>query len=372
MAKRRGNKEGTIYMHKASKKWCAQISLDGYRMTKYFDTQKECREWIKEINRQIDYGMTWEAATMRVSEYLFEWVKIMEHSLSPKTWVRYEQVVRDHFIPRLGKIKLQELRPDQIQLLYSLKIKEGYSTRSVRMMRDILRNALNQAIRWGLITRNPVLSTKPPKRQKREMKYLTKRQVKKLLAVVDGTRHAALYHIAVTTGLRKGELLGLKWSGINWENRQLQVRRQLQRVHKQGLLFSQPKTVGSNRVVALGHVVIEKLKKHQELQNDQKKVAGKKWQENDLLFPTTIGTPYEPRNLVRHFEELLQKNRIPRVRFHDLRHTAATLMLQKGIHPKVVQERLGHSSITITLDTYSHVIPSMQGEAADEIDDLLQ
>jgi len=372
MAKKRGNREGTIYRHKATGKWCAQVSLGGRRLTKYFDTQKECQEWLKEINKQIDHGLTFAAANVRVSEYLTEWSKVMKHSLSPKTWVRYDQIVRDHLVPTLGKIKVIELKPGRLQFLYAEKLEAGFSPRSVRMMHAVLRGALNQAIKWGIIVRNPALAAKPPKRLIKEMKYLPLEQVEVLLAAVENTRFAALYHIAVTTGLRQGELLGLKWADLDWENRQLQIRRQLQRIHKEGLQFLEPKTSGSNRVVALGKLTIEKLKKHREIQSKQKTEAGKKWQENDLLFPSTIGTPLDPRNIAKHFENLLKEIKIPRVRFHDLRHTAATLMLQRGIHPKVVQERLGHSSISLTLDTYSHVIPSMQGDAADEIDDLLQ
>lgn len=372
MATRRGNREGTIYKHKASGKWCVQVSLGGRRLTKYFDTQSECRQWLREINRKIDQGLTFAAASLRVSAYLAEWIKVMEHSLSPKTWVRYDQIVRDHIVPHLGRIKLVELRPNQIQSLYMIKLDEGFSVRSVRMIHAVLRNALNQAIVWGVISKNPAVATKPPKRQKKEMKYLNEEQVKVLLSSVEDTRFEALYYIAVTTGLRRGEILGLKWIDVDWDNRNLQIRRQLQRVYKKGMQFSEPKTRKSNRVVALGKVTIEKLRKHQELQKEQKKHLADQWQENDLIFPSTIGTPYEPRNLSRDFQLLLEKLGLPRVRFHDLRHTAATLMFKQGIHPKVVQERLGHSSISLTLDTYSHLIPSMQDDAADKIDDLLQ
>jgi len=372
VAKRRGNKEGSIYFHKTSGKWCAQVSLQGRRLTKYFETQTKCREWIKEITQQIDQGLTFTAANLTVSRYLQKWIKIVETSLRPRTWIRYKQIARDHLVPMLGKIKLNDLRPDQIQSLYASKLEEGLSNRSVEFIHAVLRRSLNQALMWGLIARNPALATKPPKPKKKEMKYLTKEQVKILLSAVQGTRYSALYHLAVTTGLRKGELLGLKWDDVDWENKRLQVRRQLQRISHKGYEFSEPKSGRGKRVVALGDLTIEKFRKHKEIQKTDKEKVEKSWQEYNLIFPSTIGTPFGPRNLNRHFSELLGKTNLPKIRFHDLRHTAATLMFSQGVHPKVVQERLGHSSISLTLDTYSHVIPSIQSQAADIIDAELQ
>ncbi len=204
------------------------------------------------------------------------------------------------------------------------------------------------------------------------MQYLTEEQTKILLSAVENTRYAALYHLAVTTGLRLGELLGLKWGDLEWDNKRLQIRRQLQRIPHQGLVFAELKSKSSKRAIALGSLSIAKLKTHQEMQQEAKLAKGDIWQENDLLFPSTKGSPHEPRNLQRHFENLLEKIELPKIRFHDLRHTAATLMFKQGVHPKVVQERLGHSSISLTLDTYSHVIPSMQSQAADDLDAILQ
>jgi integrase len=177
----------------------------------------------------------------------------------------------------------------------------------------------------------------------------------------------------VTTGLRQGELLGLKWSDVDWEVPCLKVQRQLQRITGQGLSFAEPKTKAGRRVVALGPSAVEKMKEHWQRRSMEADKSGQaRWQDNDLIFPSSIGTPMGPRNLLRYFKITLEKAGLPVIRFHDLRHTAASLMLQQGIHPKVVQEHLGHSKISGTLDMYSHVLPSLQAKAAEKIDELIQ
>jgi integrase len=186
----------------------------------------------------------------------------------------------------------------------------------------------------------------------------------------EGDRFEILFWLAVTTGLRQGELVGIKWSDVDWPNRRLRIQRQLQRLHG-GLAFSEPKSAAGRRVIALGVATIEKLRKHQRLQLVEIQVAGKFWKENDMIFPSSKGTPMDPSNLYHNFKRLLVEAGLPNIRFHDLRYTAVTLMLQQGIHPKVVQERLGHSDISMTLNTYSHVLPVMQDDAAEKLDDLL-
>jgi integrase len=241
----------------------------------------------------------------------------------------------------------------------------------VRVIHSVFHCALNRAVKWGLLGRNPASHVDKPKVNRKEMKTLTAEQVIRLLNFSQGSRYEALYHLAVTTGLRQGELLGLRWSDLDWGTGHLRVQRQLQRVPGQGLVLNEPKSSSGRRLVVLGPATLDKLRDHKRQQWREKIVAGDRWRENDLIFPSTIGTPMGPRNMVREFKESLQRARLPNIRFHDLRHTAATLMLQEGIHPKVIQERLGHSQISITMDTYSHVLPAMQEEAAQKLDDLL-
>jgi integrase len=174
---------------------------------------------------------------------------------------------------------------------------------------------------WGLTGRNPVLAVKPPKKQEKEMLYLTEEQVRVLLDFVSDTRYSALYYLAVTTGLRQGELLGLKWSDFDWKNKRFQVQRQLQRITGKGLVFSEPKTKAGKRSIAIGDNSIRILRSHQEIMKLKKRFAGDRWQENNLVFPSTIGTPLGPRNLATHFYNLLKETGLPAIRFHDLRHT---------------------------------------------------
>ena len=276
-----------------------------------------------------------------------------------------------HINPFLGNIKLKDLRPDQIQSFYNAKLQSGTSKRSVRVIHAVLHRALKQAVMWGLLGRNPSDAIILPKYKPREMQVLNQEQVHIFVSATSKSRFSMLYWLAVSTGLRQGELLGLKWSDIDFQNQSLQVKRQLQR-QKKGLVFTDPKSEASRRVVLLGNTTIEKLLLHKISLEEEKETIGKRWKEMDLIFPSTIGTPTDQRDLYREFKKILKAENLPDIRFHDLRHTAATLMLKQGTHPKVVQERLGHSDITLTLNTYSHVLPTMQKEAADKMDNFLK
>ena len=203
------------------------------------------------------------------------------------------------------------------------------------------------------------------------MHTLNENQVKILIGTATGSRWEMLFWLAVTTGLREGELLGLKWSDLDWVTRRLSVQRQLQRLKDRGLVFSSPKSEAGERAVLLSIDTIKRLRGHHAVQYYEKLFAGNHWQENDLIFPSTLGTTLDPRNLYRNFKAKLRQADLPDIRFHDLRHTAATLMLQQGVHPKVVQERLGHTDIRLTLDTYSHVLPDIQEEAVQKLDRVL-
>jgi integrase len=203
------------------------------------------------------------------------------------------------------------------------------------------------------------------------MKVLTETQVRNLLLASKGTRYEALFQIAVTTGLREGEILGLKWLDFDWNSKQLMVVRQIQRINKIRLVFNEPKSAAGRRCIQLGPSMMDKLQEHLKFQSLERQFQGDKWTENNLIFPSNLGTLKDPRNLIKVFKQYLKKAGLPDIRFHDLRHPAATLMFQMGTHPKIVQERLGHSDISLTLNTYSHVMPSMQEEVANKMDEKL-
>ncbi len=320
---------------------------------------------------QVESGLTAAGAKATLRAFLIEWLESIKTSLRPKTWGQYGQVIRQHILPELGKTKLKDLRPDQIQSFYNRKLKAGTSPSTVRIIHAVLHKALGDALRWGLMSRNPVSVVLKPKVSRREMQVLSADQVQQFLICTSGVRNEALYHLAISTGLRQGEILGLKWSDLDWEAASLQIQRQVQRAPGEGLKLVEPKSAAGRRLIVLGPSTLEKLLKHSKKQRSDRILVGEQWQENDLIFPSTVGTPMDQKRLHTNFKKLLRKAELPEIRFHDLRHTAATLMLQQGIHPKVVQERLGHSQISVTLDTYSHVLPAMQKEAALKIDELI-
>jgi len=370
MARKRGQNEGSIYKRKDGL-WVAQVTIQGKHISKYFKLQSEASKWLHNTRTQIQDGLTLAGAQTTLEEFLKQWLISYRSSLHPTTSIQYEGIIRLHLIPVLGHLKLKDLRTDQIQALYNAETNKGTSPRMVQYIHTVLRRALNIALRWGLIGRNPALLVTLPKLKRKEMKTLNDSQVRVFLSAAKGLRYEALFWMAVFTGLREGELFGLKWSDLDWGKKHLQVQRQLQRIKGKGMVFAEPKTASGKRMIVLSTATVAKLREHLDHQQQERISAGDRWQEYDLLFPSTLGTPMDPSNMYKDFKDSLKKAGLPDIRFHDLRHTAATLMLQQGTHPKIVQERLGHSSISLTMDTYSHVLPSMQEEAAEKMDEIL-
>lgn len=368
MVGRRAAGEGSVY--KRGKRWVGQVGSGKNREIKYFDTQREANDWRHKKVEQKRQGLQVAGSKVPLSKFLDEWLIVKKTSIRPNTYLQYSQIVHQHINPTLGEIKLRDLKPHQVQNLYTKKLADGISPRTTRLIHSVLHNALNHALKIGLVVRNVSDMTTLPKVPRKEMKTLDDYQVLQLLQAAEGTRMRVLFRIAVTTGLRQGEILGLKWSDLDWQTGRLQIQRQVQRRKGEGLVFCEPKSASGRRVVSLGEKTIAILREHREKQYKERVQAGDKWQENDLIFPTPIGTPQDCANVLKAYKRCLEKAGLPDLRFHDLRHTAATLMLQQEINPKVVQERLGHSDISLTLNTYSHVLPSMQEEAAEKMDEL--
>jgi integrase len=362
MAKRRSNSEGTIYKRKNGR-WCAQVSVNGRRLTKYGKTQGECRDWLRKTLAQADSGIAVEAA-QTLGEFLPMWLEAVKPSIRARTYTCYEINIRHHITPELGHIKLSNLRPDHIQRYYAAKLDAGAGTSTVRMSHAVLHRALAHGVKWGLLVRNVCDLVDKPKANTPEMSVWDADQVKEFLRAIQGHRWEALFYLAVTTGMRQGELLGLLWTDVDWDAGKLQVQRQAHR----GKL-TELKTSSSRRLVALGEMALQKLRERREHQAREREWGS--WTDHNLIFTSRTGRTISSGVLRRFFNELIDRTGLPVIRFHDLRHTAATLMLQQGIHPKVVQERLGHSSITMTLDTYSHVLPSLQEDVADRMDQIL-
>lgn len=370
MAKRRGNNEGSIYRRKNGK-WQAQVSIDGSRIGKLFDTRKECNEWINQIAQQKTRGLTVHSAKTTFGEYLHQWLNDVQPSLKPTTISQYRGIVRNHIDRNLGHVKLSDITPRLIQNLYNAKLEEGRGKRTVEMIHAVIHRSLKMAVMYGLIGTNPTKAVQKPKHSAQLMKILIEDQIHTMLQAADGVGKRPLLQLAVTTGMRKGELLGLMWSDIDWASSALKVERQLQRIPNAGLVMLLPKTKSSLRTVKIGPETLSELGKHLDQQDEIRRAVGDSWTDNNLVFPSGIGTPKEPRNLVREFKSLLKKASLPNIRFHDLRHTAVSLMLMSNMPLMRITRQLGHAKPSTTLDIYGHLIPELESDAVTKIDQIV-
>ena len=375
---KRGNGEGTITRRKNGG-WMAQYyvhTAEGRkRKTIYGKTRKEVAKKLAMALSDREGGLIFDAEGLKLREYLSRWLEdSVKDSVRNTTYERYEQIARTHINPMLGDVKLKGLSPAHVRGLYKEKL-QTLSPRTVQYIHVTLHKALKQAVNDGLIPRNATEVVKPPQVRREEIRPLTPEQVKMLLDVASeaGDRLEALYALAVHTGLRQGELLGLKWEDVDLESGSLHVKRTLTTA-RGGPRLAAPKTKGSRRRVSLTEGAVDALRAHLARQLDEIDRAGSLWQENGLVFASETGDPLDRRDLTsRRFKPLLERAKLPaKTRFHDLRHTCATLLLTKNVNPKVVSEMLGHSSISITLDTYSHVLPNMQDSAARALEEALR
>src|SRR5215203_3849867 len=376
MAKKRGNGEGSISRRKNGG-WMAQYSVytaDGRkRKTLYGKTRAEVAAKLAEGLSGREGGLTFDANNMKLNDYLRLWLTdSVRDSVRPATYEGYARQVRNHITPTLGPIKLRALTPAHLRGLYRDKLDSGLSSRTVQYIHVTIHKALKQALNDGLVPRNVAEAVKPPQVRREEIEPLTPEQTKRLVEFVSEDRLAALYVLAVTAGLRQGELLGLKWEDVDLDHGILRVKRTLSGIKDGKPVFGTPKTAKGRRSVKLTAKAVEALEKHRERQIEERKQLVKLWRDCDLVFPTRVGTPISRHNLVtRSFKPLLVRAGLPDIRFHDLRHTCATLLLGRGVHPKMVQHLMGHASIQLTLDRYSHWIPSMGRATAEGMDEAL-
>ncbi len=370
--RRRGNGEGSIYQ-RSDGRWCATISLaystngKRKRQTVYGKTKREAQEKLARLQSLKLDGMLCEPSKLTVSDFLDHWLEdAARPTIRQTTYASYGGVIRNHLQPRIGKIVLSKLTPAHVQGMYSAMERNGSSPRLRQLVHATLRRALKQAVRWNMVPRNVCDAVDPPRIARKDINPLTAEQAGLLLKAAEGDRLQALYALAVTTGMRLGELLGLQWSNTNLKKGTLAVCHTL--VEVDGILtLAEPKTAKSRRSIDLPKVAIDALWEHKRIQLAEGHGS------SSFVFCNTQGTPLRRSHLHRRsFKPLLELAGLPAIRFHDLRHTAATLMLTEGIHAKVVQERLGHSQISVTLDIYSHVLPTMQKDAAATIDRLFR
>lgn len=360
---KRGNHEGGVTERKDGR-WMGRLSLeDGRRKAIYGKSADDVREQLRKLRHQLDQGLPIVSDKRTVEEFLKEWLETVRPRLQPTTYARYEQLIRIQTIPEIGKVKLSKLTAQQAQKLYATWRERGLSATSVKHLHTVLHNALTQAVKWNYVGRNVTDLVDKPKMAPRDMTPLTQEQVGRLLDAAAGDRLEALYVLAVSTGLRQGELLALRWSNIDVERGALQVRGTMQPT-PDGLRIAEPKTKSSKRNVQLPQLAVEALRTHKVLQNTERLQLGA-WSNLDLVFPNRLGEPMGAAVLLKgSFHPLLKRAGLPHMRFHELRHTAATLQLEAGTPLKVVSDMLGHGGIAITADLYAHVTTAMQEGAA--------
>ena len=360
MTIRRVKGEGSVYRRGDGRVVGEYEDANGRRRYVSGKTKAEVRQKLRKLLADRDEDIAYDSENLTVGAYLVRWLEAVKGSVRDRTWERHEQVVRLHLEPTIGGVKLDRLNALQVQSVYGEKLGAGLSPRSVEIIHATLHKALKQAVRWTLIPRNVAEATTPPRPVRKEITPLSREQARRLLEAARGDALYAFYVLAVTTGMRNGELLGLQWRDVSLEDRALRVRRTI----FNGVV-SPPKTAAGNRTIHLSGLAVAALKEH--------RLATAKQRISEWVFSTKGGKPISVHNVhSRSWKPLLKRAGLPAsTRMHDLRHTCATLLLSRGVPVKVVSEMLGHGDVAITLAVYQSVLPHMQESAARVMEETL-
>ena len=375
MAKRRGRGEGTI-VQRADGRWMARADLgwqDGKwrRKTYYGPTRADVAGKLTKALRAVQQGATSLGDERQtIKQFLERWIVSIGSSVRAKTHHSYAQLVRLHLVPGLGHLRLGRLQPEHVDAFLDRKRADGLSPRTCQYLRAVLRIALNRAIKRKLVAQNAGALADAPRVVRAEVQSLTPDQARTFLAVIADHHLYALIVVAVSCGLREGELLGLRWPDLDLDRGVLHVRHALERLGK-GWRLVEPKSEGSRRTIRLPAPVVPILRAQRVRQLERRLAAGARWQEHDFVFTTKKGTPLDGCRLNRQTKAQLEAAGLPRLKFHSLRHSCATFLLVQGVAPRVVMDILGHSQISLTMNTYSHVIEQLQDGAAQEMTALL-
>ena len=358
------------HIRKRGSTWAVVVDVGrdehGRRRQKWhsgFRTKREASEALTEILGQLSTSEYVAPSKLTMGRFLEdEWLPVIGASVRPLTFASYEGNVRNHIIPRVGHVPLQRVTPPMLNSMYA-DLGRTLSPRTVRYIHTILRRACADAVKWNRLARNPVDAADPPTPRAciaNAMRTWSSSELAQFLESARGDRLFACWRFLAMTGCRRGEALGLRWSDLDLVRRRATV---VQTVVGNRAV-SEPKTGHGRRPIALDDATIAALREHRQAQDEERLTLGDSYEDNDLVFCRPDGSPMWPRSLTRSFGRLVAAAGVPQIRLHDLRHTHATLALQAGVHPKVVQERLGHATISITLGVYSHAIPAMQEDAA--------
>lgn len=355
--------------------------VTGRRQVRFVTVRGARKDAERELTRllgQIEEGTYVEPSKLTVAELLERWLTgHAKDRVSAKTFERYAEIVQKHLVPALGAHQLRKLAPLQIEEYYAKALaggrrngKGGLSAQTVKHHHRVLSEALRQAVRWRLLHSNPCDHADPPRPARREMRTIDQAGAGALLSAIDGSAMHLPVLLALTTGMRRGEILGLRWKDVDVDRAAVSVTQTLEQT-KDGLAFKEPKTDRSRRTIALPSLAADALRRHRARQAEHRLKIGRAYVDRDLVCCRPDGEPLSPRSLTKAFAELARKRGL-KLRFHDLRHSHISHLLAAGVHPKVASERAGHASVSITLDVYSHVVPGMQEDAAKKIDAALR
>ena len=376
---KRSNGEGTIYKRKNGT-WCASYYIampqGKKRKSVYGKTQKEVREKLKKAQRDAEQQSVMNDRKITLSDWVEIWLKDYKvNNLKITTYQNYEINYEKHIKEStIGKKNLDTLSAKDFQKFYNEK-KKTLSSRTVRYLHTIINGAMKQAMKEHLINENVNEAVELPKKEKKEISVMTVDEMKRLLELFKESSYYALFLLEMQTGLRKGEILGLHWEDIDFENGKMHVRHNLCRITgedgKAKLVLMEPKTLTSKRSIPLTTGMLEVLKKHKAEQDADIVRIGEAYHEQGIVFSDALGEYISPRKLLQVFQDTLKKAGLPRYRFHDLRHSFASILLQEGESVKVIQELLGHSMISTTLDIYTHTSEAMKREGINELSEML-
>jgi integrase len=362
---KRPSGEGSLFFSQSQKTWMAEICLpDGTKKRKKNKLQRVVRAWLETEKEALRRGTWVSTEAVLYGDFLDRYLKeVAIHALRPKTQETYNYVINKHIRPALGKMRIVAIRPDHLSSLYASVLESGLSKHSVRYIHRIIRRTLGIALKWGLVGRNVADAVTPPTPVVHEIKPLTIDEVKRLLKVLEDDRLYAFYALISTTGIRKGEALGLQKDDLNLDSATILIRHSLAQIHGIGLTLGEPKSVKSRRELAIPAFTVEVLRSH--LTNHPNS--------SNYVFATNNNTPFSPRNILRHFKaKLIEANLPPKTRIHDLRHSFISWLIQSGQDIKTIQAVAGHSQASMTLSVYGHLMPGALRSAADKVQTMFE